>query len=176
MSDRIEELISSAYLARRDRRLADAKRDLTAAVRLAREAGVPTDLARALTRLGAIERDLHNVEPALGHYEEAVALYRTEGDALGLAHTVRHLGDIQQDRGRVDLAESFYNESLAIYRGQSGAPPLDLANAIRGLALLKDTLGQTESARALWQEARGLYAAVGVPEGVAECARRLGRA
>jgi hypothetical protein len=48
-----------------------------------------------------------------------------------------------------------------------------LANAIRGLAILKSDTADAEAARALWEEARDLYAAVNVKAGVAESNRRL---
>ena len=59
----------------------------------------------------------------------------TIGDPLLLAHTLRHLGDLHHDDGRDDLAEPLYDEALALYRA-SNAPPLDLANAIRSLAVI----------------------------------------
>jgi hypothetical protein len=50
-----------------------------------------------------------------------------------------------------------------------------LANAIRGLAILLDDSGEADEARALWQEARELYASVNVEAGVAESSRRLAK-
>ena len=49
-------------------------------------------MAKALTSLGQIERDLQNNAAAREQYEEAVAIYRAEGDALKLAHTIRPWG------------------------------------------------------------------------------------
>jgi tetratricopeptide (TPR) repeat protein len=112
---------------------------------------------------------------ALGPHEEAVAICRELGDPLLLAHTVRHLGDVHQDAGRLDLAEPCYHEALALYRSHGQAHTLDLANAIRPLAMLKEKNGELDEARRLWLEARGLYAAVDVQAGVAESAARLAR-
>jgi tetratricopeptide (TPR) repeat protein len=175
MSEASNKLLQQALAARRSNRLADARRDLVEAVDVCRNAGVRVDLAKALTGLGQIERDLHYGEAALQHYEEAAALYRAEGNLLRLAHTVRHVGDIHRERRRPDLAEPCYREALDLYRGHSETPPLDLANAIRGLAILKDDAGEAEAARLLWEEARELYASVNVEAGVAESSRRLAR-
>jgi hypothetical protein len=49
-----------------------------------------------------------------------------------------------------------------------------LANAIRGLAILKTDAGEAATARALWEEARDLYATLNVDAGVAESNHRLG--
>ena len=143
------------------------------AVALCREAGEELDLAKALTGLGQIERDLHNNDAAIRNYEEAVGIYRTHADVLRLAHSIRHLGDIYRNQKRADLAKPCYREALDLYRGEDRTPPLDLANAIRGFAILQHDAGETEEARMLWQEARELYAAVGIKEGVAESSRRL---
>jgi tetratricopeptide (TPR) repeat protein len=175
VSDASDKLLKQAFQARRENRLADARRDLVEAVEICRKAGVPAELAEALTGLGQIERDLQRNDAARQHYEEAVAIYRAQGDALVLAHTVRHVADIHRHDGSRELAERCYQEALHIYRSYERTPPLDLANAIRGLAILKDDAGEAEEARSLWEEARELYTAVKVEAGVAESNRRLAR-
>jgi hypothetical protein len=72
------------------------------------------------------------------------------------------------------LAEPWYNEALQLYRADSRTAPLDLANAVRGLALLKFHTRQDEDAMRLWQEARDLYQATNIDAGVEESSRRLG--
>jgi tetratricopeptide (TPR) repeat protein len=174
MSHPADELINLAKLARKEHRLADAHRDLTEAVSLYRQTGTRCELIWALKALGQIERDLGRRETARPLYEEAVALCREDGDAIALAHTVRHLGDIYLDAGDLAHAEPCFNEALALYRSHEHAK-LDLANAIRPLAILKDAVGDVEAARLLWEEARDLYEAASVPQGVAECSARLAR-
>jgi tetratricopeptide (TPR) repeat protein len=173
MSEVSDDLVRRASQARREHRFTDAKRDLVEAVEVCRKAGSRVELARALTSLGQIERDLQNNAAAREQYEEAVAIYREEGDALKLAHTVRHLGDIHRHEGHGELAEPCYREALNLYRGDEQTPPLDLANAIRGFAILKGDSGEVKEATLLWQEAKELYAAVKVEAGVAESSRRL---
>jgi tetratricopeptide (TPR) repeat protein len=103
----------------------------------------------------------------------AVASLRRVDDPLRLAHTVRHLGDAYYYAGQASLAEPCYVEALSIYRRDEHRRPLDLANAIRSFAVLKDEVGAPEEAQRLWQEAHDLYVAVNVPAGVAESAARL---
>ncbi|MGI8745589.1 MAG: tetratricopeptide repeat protein [Bryobacteraceae bacterium] len=131
------------------------------------------ELAQALRELGETERKLKNGTAARQHYEEAVAIYRGTGETLRLAHTVRHLGDVYYAEGRLDLAEPCFTEALDLYRNAAATSPLDLANAIRSLAVLKSGVGDAGQARPPWEEARDLYAAVGVKEGVAESSARL---
>jgi len=181
MPERSEELLKNAIQARREGRHQDAKRDLVEAVDLCRKAGARAELARALTALGQIERDLHHTDAALRRYEEAVAIYRAEGRSEGraegndlrLAHSVRHLGDIHRSAGHAALAEPCYDEALNLYRANQQTTPLELANAIRGLAILKADTGDSPRAVSLWTEARDLYAKADVNDGVAESDRRL---
>ena len=175
MPDDADGLLKRAAVARRENRPDDSHRDLVQAVALCRQSGRRRELVQALKALGQIERDLGNREAALPLYEEAVALCRKDDDLLALAHTVRHLGDIHREAGRADLAEPCLLEALAIYRGHARTERLDLANAIRPLAILRDESGDVDEARRLWTEARDLYAKVGVEVGAVECARRLAR-
>ncbi|HEY2118477.1 MAG TPA: hypothetical protein VGH37_04770 [Candidatus Acidoferrum sp.] len=101
-------------------------------------------------------------------YEEAVALFRQIDEPLVLAHTVRHLGDVYREEGFTDLAESCYHEALALYRNHQERLPLDLANAIRSLAVLR-----SEQAKALWEEACDIYAAFRIEAGVKEATARI---
>jgi tetratricopeptide (TPR) repeat protein len=175
MSNGSDELLELALTARRENRLADARQYLVEAVNRYREAEARVDLAKALTCLGQMERDMHHSDAALRNYGEAAAIYRAAEDALHLAHTVRHVGDIHQQEGHPGLAEPCYQEALAIYRSHVQTPPLDLANAIRGLAILKGEVGEAAEARRLWEEAKDLYAAVNVKVGVEESLGRLTR-
>jgi tetratricopeptide (TPR) repeat protein len=178
-------LLWRAGQLRRDNRLTEARRELTQAVDICRTAAVSTDLAFALTRLGQIERDLHNLDAAQRLYEEAAGIFRREGKTLRLAHTIRHVGDIHQDAGRAHLAGPCYDEALALYRASKATRRGDLANAIRSMAIHKEQAGEIDRARVLWKEARDLYASLDNPlrrlfrrrpnPGVIESSERLAR-
>jgi tetratricopeptide (TPR) repeat protein len=122
---------------------------LIQAVELPRRETGDTRLAPALRDLGELERKLHEPARAREHYEEAVKLLRSQGDLLRLAHTVRHLGDVYHDAGEAGLAASCYREALELYRSRNDVPRLDLANAIRSMAVLHEGVGASEEAQAL---------------------------
>ncbi|HKV91459.1 MAG TPA: tetratricopeptide repeat protein [Candidatus Angelobacter sp.] len=174
MADAIDTLLGRARGARFQNPAA-AKQDVSQAVALARTAKDPLPLAQALTALGQIERDLHRPDQALQHYEEAAEIYRATDAPLKLAHTVRHVGDIHRHEGRLKQAEACYQEALAIYRAHPETPPLDLANALRGFASLKEAEGDAQTALQLWEEAGKLYASANVEAGVAESEQRMAR-
>jgi tetratricopeptide (TPR) repeat protein len=100
-------------------------------------------------------------------------LYRRLDDPLALAHTVRHLGDVYHHEQELALAEPCYRQALDLYRAHPEAAPLDVANAVRSMAVLKGDAGATDEARQLWEEAKQLYTATGIEAGVAESSRRL---
>ncbi len=137
------------------------------AAKKARERDARRQLVDALKGIAQIERDLGRRAEALPFYEEAVSVCRELGDPLLLAHTLRHLGDLHHDDGRNDLAEPLYDEALALYRA-SDTPPLDLANALRSLAVIKNTAE-------LWEEVFHLYVATNVAPGIVETALRLAK-
>jgi tetratricopeptide (TPR) repeat protein len=157
MSSDVASLLNQGYQARREHRLADAGSAYAQAVNLCRNANDPTLLAQSLERLGGIERDLQNIASALKLYREAAAIQRTLNEPLSLAHTIRHVGDIFRESGQLSDALPYYEEALTIYRSHPETGTLDLANTLRGFALLKSALGEADAAIAMWQEAGALY-------------------
>ncbi|MBZ5687915.1 MAG: tetratricopeptide repeat protein [Acidobacteriia bacterium] len=175
MTQTPDDLIRLGYQARREKRLADAKRIFLESVELCREAANQSLLAGSLVGLGQIERDLKDTRAALQHYSEAVGICRTENNPLRLAHTIRHLADILREDGALEGARPHYEEALRIYRQEPDAPPLDMANAIRGFALLREGAGESKEASDLWREARALYDAVNVKAGIEESNLQIAR-
>lgn len=133
-----------------------------------------SDTAEELRQRAYQARRDGRIDDAKRDYLEAAKLYRAEGNVLMVAHTVRHVGDILRGEGHPDLARPCYEEALALYRGNEHTGKLDLANTLRGYGILEHDTGNLTHAKALWDEARDLYAAVDVQPGVVEGNRRLG--
>jgi tetratricopeptide (TPR) repeat protein len=172
MANEVEELLRLGYEARREDRLPDAKAAFERAVELARAADFAL-MAKALTRLGAIHRDMGETEPALRHYQEAVSIQRELNDPAILAHTVRHVGEILREDDRLNEARPYYEESLRIYRAMANPPTLDLGNMLRGYALLKSAIGDRAGAKELWVETRELYQIAGIEPGIKESDKQI---
>lgn len=175
LTGELESLLLSGHLARREHRLQDAKQSFAEAVDVARRANDRLLLAPALAGLGQIEHDLREIAPALLRYREAAAIYRALEQPLRLAHTVRHIGDILRQSADTVPAGDCYREALEIYREDAETLPLDLANAVRGYALLQSENGQSKEALALWREAQELYSVTNVQPGVDESQRQIDR-
>jgi tetratricopeptide (TPR) repeat protein len=172
--DTPENLLTRGYEARRQGHFAHALQCFARALDLCDDTNQQL-LAKALTALGQAERDLQHHDVAIEYYQRAADIYRRSGDALRLAHTIRHVGDILRNTKQLSRAKPCYEEALEIYRANTASPPLDVANALRGCALLDEDLGDHDAAATLWCEARDLYAAVNVQAGVEECESRLKR-
>src|ERR1700754_668798 len=103
--------------------------------------GDPEELIRA----GYRARREGFAAEARSFYSEAAALLR-DGQPLRAAHALRHAGDILRESGAFADARPYYDEALTIYRGHEASPVLDLANALRGFALLLEEVGQKQQA------------------------------
>lgn len=124
--------------------------------------------ARALRTAG-------QADMAAAAYREAGALARAAAAPLLLAHALRHVSDLASEAGRGEEALASSSEAVDLYRAQASPQPLDLANALRVKALALGALGRQDEATPVWREARGLYAGLGIEEGVAECDAQLPR-
>ena len=154
-------------------RMARIEADLVKACEISGQAGATQELSVALGKLGHVALDLDQPDKARTLFEDSVAVAREADDPLRLAHAVRHLGQVNQRMGRLDSAGRCYEEALDLYDRDGTAHPLDHANALRPMALLREELGDFEGAQLLWRRAAKLYRAAGVEEGVRECETHL---
>ena len=121
------------------------------------------------------ERDIGNPEAASHHYANAAVLYRELKQPERLAYATRHEADILRESLRISEAEPLYLEAEKILREIGEGALLDLANTLRGLALVNESMGKSDVSKALWNEARELYAKCKVDDGIAESEMRLSR-
>jgi len=158
--------------ARLERRFEEARRAFAEALQRCGCDDDPRLEAELHAELGYVERALHDENSAEAHYREATERFRRLGDAFRTAHNVRHLADILRESGRPREAAPFYSESIEFFRN-SGEYPLQLANALRGLALMQGDLKDFSGSLQSWAEAKALYQMVSVDAGVAESRKRI---
>lgn len=151
------EALERGEQARREHRPDDARMAFAEAAEVFRRRGIWAELAHSLARQAQIERDTGQFDQAIAFQEEALGIARDLGDDTKLVHVLRHLGDILQASGRHTDADPFYREMLSLYRSLPDTAPLELANAVRSVAMHEQSLGNVSEARTLWQEARDRY-------------------
>jgi len=167
------ELLKKGREARRENRLEEAREMFEQAVAEGKWLEDRSYLVAALRGLGQAERDLKRPDSARKAYRRAADLCRELGDALGQAHSMRHCADIEREMKLAADAKRDYEAALAIYCSRADTPPLDLANTLRGFALLQDGAGVDEESLLLWQEASHLYETAGVQAGVDEAKQHI---
>ena len=160
LHERAMEALERGNRARREKRPDDARTAFAEAADLFRRLEAPADLVHALTRQAQIERDGGFFDKALEYQLQALAVSRTLNDRKTLAHVIRHAGDIFQASSRHGEADPCSREMLYLYRSAADVAPLEMANAIRSVALHKEYAGDKIAARLLWQEARERYGAL----------------
>ncbi len=173
MTGTFDELFARGNRARQEDDLAESRAAFIEAVRKAAEEADRAALAEALCGLGEAERGIGNLEAASHHYANAVVLYRQIGPPKRLAYALRHEADTVREACRPADAGPLYLEAEQIYRQLGEESTLDLANTLRGIAMVNEDAGERQSARSLWSEARELYARCNVEAGIAECDRKL---
>jgi len=165
-------LIERGRRARLERRFEDARSLFLEALNGCSCDDDPRMIAELHAELGYVTRALHDLQPAEAYYRQATVQFRALGDAYRTAHNMRHLADILRETGRAAEAEPYYSAAIEFFR-KSGEYPLQLANAIRGLALMQGELGDYSGALQSWVEARALYLMVSVDAGVVESKKRI---
>jgi len=173
MTETLKELLARGYQARRHNQLAESRAAFFEAVRKAALEADRPSLAEALCGLAHAEHGIGNLEAAAHQFSNAVVLYRELGLQERLAFALRHQADVLRELLKFTEAEPLYREAEKIYRQIGDAVRLDLANTLRGLALLNKATARLEDSKALWQEARRLYSTCHVEAGIEECDKQL---
>ena len=169
-------LVKQALAARRAGDAEAAEASAREALNLARspaDEGERDALVVALSLMAQLDQDAGRVDVAAQRYAQAAEFCRRPPISSRLPHVLRHLGMLQFRARNLLAAISCCEEAVAIRRTETDTPPLEMANTLRPLALIREAEGRKEDAVALWTEAAALYAAAGVESGVEESRRRL---
>jgi hypothetical protein len=105
-------------------------------------------------------------------YEEAAESFLREQQPARWAHALRHAAELAVRTG--DAVDGL-REAQAVIAHYRSSPPhtLEMANAMRVLALAEAAAGERDNACVHWSEARALYVDVGVVDGIVEADRRV---
>ena len=164
------EILNSAWKLRRQGRYDEVSALLTS---LSHDISPDDHLVHG--RIAHIRMQVHSdhdrLKDALEHCRIAIAHYAKSGNENLIAHGRRHLADLLSATGSLEEARENYEFSLQIYRSMKKPMNPDLANALRGYALLleKKKINSTH----LWEEIREIYVYHGISEGIKEAESHL---
>jgi tetratricopeptide (TPR) repeat protein len=147
-----------SLLGRHDEALAHLHRALA----YCRESGDPGGEGSALSTIGAVHRRQGRFDEALDHLHRALAISRKTGDRGLEIETLNTLGETLQALDRPELALAHHQAAAEL--ADAAGERFELARALDGGAGALDLLGDREEACSWWQQALGIYAALGVPE------------
>lgn len=168
MIEQLKSLLHRAAHLRQSGEAAEAERLFKEAAAQA-EAHEACERAEALTGLAQSRRDASDKIGAAIYYAEAITLFRSANNATQLAHALRHAAEVRSEMKEYGVAGTQIEEAIRLYRSQqTEATPLDLANALRIAAM-----NEERQAHATWREARELYAAENITNGVREADEHL---
>lgn len=144
------------------------------ALKIARETGDRRGEAINLGRLGDAYREQRQYAPAIDHLEQALAIARETGDKRGEAINLGRLGDACRDRRQLEAAVAHHEEALEVCRQMDDKRGEGYMLFDLGLDYL--ALGQPAQAAVYFQDARGIFEALGVTHQVEKINERLAEA
>lgn len=170
----IDGLVSRAWQARRDGQLDEAQSLLLKAADLCRtDVLLKPDRVNILRKLAHVLQDKGETDAALKALTEANDLCAQIEDDYLTAHTLSHLGDVYRAKGLLEEADPVYAEALSYYQNADEVSELDLANALRSMALLREQQNDTAQAIKYWRQAHYYYQATHIQPGVDECNEKI---
>ena len=123
---------------------------------LARQVGFGTGEGRALSMLGAVQRERGRLPEAFATQLQALRLCRQQPDAEGEANSLNALGNISLDLRQYRQALRYYEQSKAIYERRGQQPWV--AGAFTNMGSCYEKLGRLDSALAAQRRAEALIA------------------
>ena len=169
----MEEHVRSARIFRNANRFNEAIMELEAALELCEEFKVNKQKRLTLSLLANIYFDLGRNKKSLESYERALSLAEVDSEVEQIAHITRHIADVECEIGDLKSSMSHYEKALKYYRNNVSSYSINYANAIRGLAVLKEKMVDYSDAKKLWKEAKSIYDKLKIETGIKECIARL---
>jgi len=167
-----KQLLNEAWDKRRSKKYDEA----LGLVRKAQDVSKEDDydsLGRVFHVYMQLEHDQGNFSKALKFCQKSLEYYRKTEDPLKIAHSLRHVADLQREIGQDADSERNYREVIDIYRTNPKLNLGNLANALRGFALVLEQRDRIKEAIPVWEETKDLYQKCGIQAGVDEAEGKL---
>ncbi len=151
---------AAGSLAYRRGDYARARRHWTTCLESYRRAGDEREAASVLVVLGLVLTNLNEYQLAHAAGEEALVIKQRLGDEIGVANAAAAVANLKLQLGDYRDARGYFELSLEILRTFDGHGA-SLNNALRGLAIVLEKLGEIRAARSFIEEGITLNQAIG---------------
>lgn len=168
----IQKLLEDAWVRRRENNYKEAETLVTKAKELCKEDDF-IFLGRIYHVTMQFEYDRKNYTKALQLCQESLSYYKKSKDLNKIAHSTRHIADLEYHLGNYDNSEEFYKASLKLYRENKNTNSLDMANALRGYAILLEKNKKGLEAIQIWTGAKQYYEASNIKAGINEANKKI---
>jgi len=172
MNSEVTKLLEKAWARRREEKYEDVESLLTEARSLCGEEDYDA-LGRIYHIYMQIDYDKGHLTKALVLCHQSLAYYKKLGIPERIAHSTRHLADLQCHLGQHVESENNYQKAINMYKESSTLHAGNLANALRGYAIVLENLNKLNEARTTWSEVKTLYQSLGIQAGVDEASKRM---
>ncbi len=172
MNSDVAKLLEQAWNKRRGEQYADAEALLIEARGLC-GADDYDALGRIYHIYMQLDYDQGNLTKALELCQKSLSYYKKTNKPDRIAHSTRHLADLQRHLGLAAESESNYRKAMGMYKASPVQQAGDLANALRGFAIVLENRKKTDEAITAWRETKTLYQSLGLEAGVDEATQRL---
>lgn len=172
MNSNISRLLGEAWSKRSEGKYEDVASLLTEA-REQCEVDDYDALGRIFHVYMQVDYDKGNLSKALELCQQSLAYYQKSGIIERIAHSTRHLADLQCHLGLHAESESNYLKAIKMYKKSPNLHAGNLANALRGFAIVLENLNKRNEAQATWSEVKTLYQSLGIQAGVDEASQKI---
>lgn len=169
----IRGLLAAAWKYRGRDDYDSARENVRKAEKLCEEEDDHLNLGRVFHIFAQFESDQEKYTEAFVHLRRSLEFYKMAGDPDRIAHSTRHVADLERKLGKLAESEADYGKAIEIYRSIPETDECDLANALRGYALVLELRRKNSEAVTVWKEVKDLYRVCGLQAGVDEAETRL---
>ena len=172
MKSEVANLLEKAWVKRREEKYEEVESLLAEARELCGEEDFDA-LGRIYHIYMQIDYDKGDFTKALDFCHQSLMYYKKLGLPEKIAHSTRHLADLQCHLGQHAESENNYQKAINMYKESSSLQAGNLANALRGFAIVLENLNKLNEARTTWSEVKTLYQSLGIQAGVDEASDRM---
>ncbi|TQV70922.1 tetratricopeptide repeat protein [Aliikangiella marina] len=168
----VEKLLISAWKYRREGDYQTAGTLVDQAIQLSSEDDY-ANRGRAFHILAQFEADQNEFKNALNYYQQSQAFYEKTELQDKVAHSIRHVADTFYSLNEIEKARAQYESAIKMYNTQADTNDVDIANTLKGYALVLEKQNENEAAKKKWSTILSIYEKYNIQSGINEAKGKI---